>query len=405
MGNTPDRPLGVGSAEDLRRAPGPSCYAATPPEPSPSAHRGEDATPGAGPGAPSSKALGAAATRASSRHSGSDGGRAAALCPLPDQQPDTPPVGVPPGTRERQLGDEAGVDPRYLVRGEVPSWVRLPGDREDPHGYRVWLCPRHGPVNVPTRDRRAGCAPCHPSWRERAAARAVDVFQRARRAGVRGRLWPATVRPPWGAVPPTEDALDAFLRDVQLVLRAHGLAGGALMAHAVGKRAPGRWGPHAHAVGPLEGRRWTPGPVVDPDGEGPRPREVLARLEGLSPSRRREVLAALRRWRGSYLHFGDEKGRPVRGRGLWKNLAVVLRYELGHAVRREGRDALRWFGALASNAARQGWPPSRDAGDPRPPRCPTCGRAMDPAEDLDLTDALHPEWVRRPWDPGGWAPG
>ena len=215
----------------------------------------------------------------------------------------------------------------------------------------------------------------------------MDVLKRARKAGLRGRLFTVQIRPPWGVVPPTEDAMEAFQRDAQMVARAHGLAGGAMVTHAVGKKAPGKWAPHGHGLGPLDlaartpwapWGAYTPGPVVDPDGEGPRVDAVLRRLEAWPTGARKEAMAALRRRKGDYIHF-----EKVRGRGLWKQTRAALAYELGHAIRRPSRDTVRWFGALAT-AHRGPWPPPMRGALTRGPE-PTCPTHDVPLEEVPNT--------------------
>ncbi len=283
--------------------------------------------------------------------------------------------------------------------------MTLPGDLECEGPWRTWACP-HGELwHRQGRCRKAGCLRDQGTWALRGADRAADVLKRARKAGLPGRPFTFQVRPPWGAVPPTEAALDRFTRDAYLVALAHGLAGGAAMAHAVGKKAPGKWAPHVHGVGPLEGRFYTPGPVVDPDAEGPRVDAVRRRLEALPVSTRKDTMAALRRLKGAYLHFSK-----VRGRGLWKQARAALNYELGHALRRPGRDTLRWFGALAT-AHRGPWPPpTRGALSRGPePLCPTHNVALEEVPNTvpstgagrQLPGVLMPleEWMR-PTDRG-----
>ncbi len=311
------------------------------------------------------------------------------LCPSRDQQTDDPPLQARNGPTFDALQGApqalpevpSGLDPRYMVRGELPDWVTLPGDLPCEGAWRTWACPEGGELwHRQGRCRKAGCLRDQETWALRGAERAVDVFKRARKAGLKGRLYMPQLRPPWGAVAPTEEALEAFQRDAQLIFRAHGLAGGAVMAHVVGKEAPGKMAPHAHGLGPLAGRRYTPGPVVDIDDPTDRRGDVIWRgMDGWSEGDIRRTLAALRRWKGAYLHF-----KKVRGRGLWKQALRALNYELGHALRGPGRDTLRWFGALATahrKAPPKGaWPPPTRGALSRGPE-PTC-----PTHDVKLEE-------------------
>ncbi len=211
---------------------------------------------------------------------------------------------------------------------------------------------------------KVGCGDHMTTWVAREPRRAVDCFQRARKAGaLKGRLWHVMIVPPLGTLEPTEEGYDAFKRDAYRIYEAHGLRGGCVVGHYCQKTHPGVYWPHVHAIGPVYDR-YKPGPYCVPCG-GP-----------ASPSCKEDRHET---WVIKFV--------KVRGKGLMRQVAAILRYELGHALRRQGRHALTWFGTL-SNGKRKTWGPP-EAVDPQEyvaPRCPEHGCELVPSAPWDSTN-------------------
>ncbi len=257
------------------------------------------------------------------------------------------------------------VNPAYLVRGNIPTWIPLPGDvackgiglvQECREGHRWYV---QGSCRLP------GCARDHSRFVMEESYRIVKALKKASDSGLRGRQYTVVVRPMEGYVGREEEDLEAFLKDARWAMIAHGLSGGFVTPHYAGKKAPGVYAPHGHGLGPLWTTRYTPGPVVDLKAD-PKSltmkgqqylREVKLRLYAMSPHARREALAALGRLKGSYIHFVKVRGKG----GLWSNVFKAVSDELNHCIRRPGKHAVRWFGALAYNK-RQEWPETVDLG-------------------------------------------
>lgn len=234
----------------------------------------------------------------------------------------------------------------FRIRGNLPEWLMLPGDESCTGSWKRLWCKDHGVVHLQDRCRLPGCLRCNGNWASRGAGRAVHAFKRALawmdRAGLRrlqGSLWHVVIAPPPGEIPPTPDALRELRKRAYAICREHNITGGAVVGHYAMEEHPGEWRPHVHVVGLVDGR-WRPGPTAE----------------------------------GWVIRFLRELGQDLP---LWVDLQVVLKYELGHAARLEGRHALTWFGVMGYRV-RQEWP---DVQEPRPeyelPTCPICGGELE----------------------------